>query len=77
MLHNRKKNTHPKYKKILIQLVNGDEFETKSTYKGEILKLEIDPSVHPAWTKKRSLAIQTNNKVKNFNKKYSKFGLFY
>lgn len=67
---------HPRYKVISVYFVSGKSFKTRSTYIDAVLKLEIDPTTHPAWTKKRLLANQTDNKVKSFNNKYSKFGSF-
>ena len=47
-----KKNIHPNYHKIKVEMTDGSQFETKSTWgsEGEILKLEIDPISHSAWT---------------------------
>ena len=40
-----KKNIHPEYHSIKVEMTDGTQFETKSTWgkKGEILKLEIEP----------------------------------
>ena len=37
-----KKNIHPKYHKIKVEMTDGTQFETKSTWgtEGDILKLE-------------------------------------
>ena len=47
-----KKNIHPNYHTIKVELTDGTQFETKSTWgkEGEVLKLEIDPISHSAWT---------------------------
>ena len=47
-----KKNIHPDYHTIKVEMTDGSQFETKSTWgaKGDILKLEIDPKSHSAWT---------------------------
>ena len=47
-----KKEIHPDYHTIKVQLTDGSSFETKSTYgkEGDTLKLDIDPISHPAWT---------------------------
>ncbi len=47
-----KKNIHPKYHNIKVEMTDGTQFETKSTWgsENEILKLEIDPISHAAWT---------------------------
>ena len=40
-----KKNIHPNYHKIKVEMTDGTQFETRSTWgsEGEILKLEINP----------------------------------
>ena len=47
-----KKNIHPKYHQIKVEMTDGTVFETKSTWgkDGDVLKLEIDPKSHSAWT---------------------------
>ena len=47
-----KKKIHPNYHTIKVEMTDGSQFETKSTWgkEGEILKLEIDPKSHSAWT---------------------------
>ena len=42
-----KKNIHPNYHKIKVEMTDGTQFETRSTWgkEGEILKLEIDPNL--------------------------------
>ena len=47
-----KKKIHPNYHTIKVVMTDGTEFETKSTWgsEGDILKLEIDPKSHSAWT---------------------------
>ena len=47
-----KKNIHPNYHTIKVEMTDGSQFETKSTWgaEGDLLKLEIDPKSHSAWT---------------------------
>ena len=47
-----KKNIHPNYHSIKVEMTDGTQFETKSTWgaQGDLLKLEIDPKSHAAWT---------------------------
>ncbi|MCU0854961.1 MAG: 50S ribosomal protein L31, partial [Rhodobacteraceae bacterium] len=47
-----KQNIHPEYHFIDVKLTDGTVFRTRSTWgkEGEQLALDIDPSVHPAWT---------------------------
>ena len=43
-----KKEIHPDYHTIKVQLTDGTVFETRSTYgkEGDVLKLDIDPTSH-------------------------------
>ena len=43
-----KKDIHPNYHTIKVEMTDGTQFETKSTWgkEGEVLKLEIDPKSH-------------------------------
>ena len=47
-----KEKIHPNYHKIKVQMTDGSQFETMSTWgkEGETLKLDIDSKSHPAWT---------------------------
>ena len=47
-----KADIHPDYHKIKVVMTNGMEFETRSTYgkAGEVMKLDVDPNTHPAWS---------------------------
>ena len=67
-----KKDLHPKLNKIKVQMTDGSEFETLSTWgsDGEVMKLEIDPKSHPAWTGKSQKA-QDKGRVSKFNKRFA------
>ena len=67
-----KKNIHPKYHKITVKMTDGSEFETMSTWgkENDILKLDIDPISHSAWTG-GAQKIVDKGRVSKFNKKYS------
>ncbi|MFB0922879.1 MAG: 50S ribosomal protein L31, partial [Alphaproteobacteria bacterium] len=47
-----KKDIHPEYHEITIQMTDGTEYKTRSTYgePGDTLRLDIDPKTHPAYT---------------------------
>lgn len=47
-----KKDIHPDYHMIKVAMTDGVEFETRSTWGkvGALMRLDIDPSCHPAWT---------------------------
>ncbi len=70
-----KKDIHPEYHTITVQLTDGSTFQTKSTWgsEGDTLKLEIDPRTHPAWTGGGQHLIDTGGRLSRFNKKYEGF----
>ena len=67
-----KKKIHPNYHKITVQLTDGTKFDTRSTYgkEGDVLKLDIDPSSHPAWTGGATKILDTEGQVARLNKKF-------
>jgi large subunit ribosomal protein L31 len=71
-----KKDIHPDYHTIEIKLTDGTTYMTRSTYgaEGDTLALEIDPSVHPAWTGGSSRLLDTGGRVSKFKKKYEGLG---
>jgi len=71
-----KKDIHPDYHSIEIKLTDGTTYMSRSTYgsEGATLALEIDPSVHPAWTGGSSRLLDTGGRVSRFKKKYEGLG---
>ena len=47
-----KKDIHPNYHAIKVEMTDGSQFETKSTWCADrdLLNIEIDPKSHSAWT---------------------------
>lgn len=70
-----KKDIHPDYHTITVQLTDGTTFETRSTYgaEGDTLKLDIDPNTHPAWTGGSQRLVDTGGQVARFNKRFGEF----
>ncbi|MEM6615788.1 MAG: 50S ribosomal protein L31 [Pseudomonadota bacterium] len=70
-----KKDIHPDYHMIKVVMTDGTEYETRSTYgaEGETLKLDIDPTTHPAWTGGNQTLLDRGGRVSRFNKKYEGF----
>ncbi len=70
-----KKDIHPAYHTINIEMTDGTTFQTKSTWgaEGDTLKLEIDPKSHPAWTGGGHHLIDTGGRLSRFNKKFEGF----
>ena len=67
-----KTDAHPDYHMIKVQMTDGTVFETRSTYgkEGDTLQLDIDPSVHPAWTGGTGRGLDTGGQVARFNKRF-------
>ena len=70
-----KKDTHPDYHKITVEMTDGTTFETRSTWgkEGDTLKLDIDPSSHPAWIGGGVKILDRDGRVGKFNKKFEGF----
>lgn len=66
-----KKGIHPDYHPITVIMTDGTEFQTRSTWgkEGDVLRLDIDPSSHPAWTGVHRL-IDTGGQLSKFKNKY-------
>lgn len=71
-----KADTHPEYHEITVQMTDGTEFKTRSTYgkPGDRLRLDIDPKTHPAWTGVHRL-IDSGGQLAKFNKRFQGLGL--
>jgi len=71
-----KKEGHPDYHDITVELTDGSTYKTRSTWgaAGDVLKLEIDPKSHPAWTGVQRL-VDSGGQVAKFNKRFEGFGL--
>ncbi len=71
-----KANVHPDYHEITVVMTDGTEFKTRSTYgkEGDTLKLDVDPSMHPAWTGGTARVVE-RGQLSRFNKRFAGFGI--
>jgi len=71
-----KKDIHPEYHEITVQMTDGSTFTTRSTWgkEGDVMKLDIDPKSHPAWTGVHRL-LDSGGQLAKFNKRFSNFGI--
>ena len=71
-----KADTHPDYHEITVQQTDGTTYTTRSTWgkEGDTLSLDIDPSVHPAWTGGGARLMDTGGRVSKFKNKYAGLG---
>jgi len=65
-----KTGIHPQYETIRVKCACGNNFETRSTHKGDIV-LEICSACHPFFTGKQKL-VDTAGRVDRFNRRYGK-----
>ncbi|WP_339951329.1 50S ribosomal protein L31 [uncultured Albimonas sp.] len=68
-----KNDIHPEYHAIEVKLVDGTIVQMRSTWgsEGDTLTLDVDPSVHPAWTGGSSRLMDTGGRVTRFKKKFA------
>lgn len=71
-----KKDIHPGYHAITVEMTDGTTYETRSTWgsEGDTMKLDIDPKTHPAWTGVHRL-MDSGGQLAKFNKRFAGFGL--
>lgn len=71
-----KQDIHPDYHEISVIMTDGTEFKTRSTLgkAGDVLRLDIDPKSHPAWTGVHRM-IDSGGQVAKFNKRFAGIGL--
>ena len=62
-----KPDIHPDYHMIKVVMTDGTEYETRSTWgsEGDVMRLDIDPKTHPAWTGQRRI-IDSGGRVAQF-----------
>src|SRR2546425_1715910 len=68
-----KEAIHPAYHQVRVHCACGNEWETRSTNAGEVIRLEICSQCHPFFTGKQKL-IDTAGRVERFQRKYAKKG---
>jgi large subunit ribosomal protein L31 len=65
-----KEGIHPDYHAVTVHCACGSTFQTRSTFKGELIRVEICSNCHPFFTGKQKL-IDTAGRVERFQKKYA------
>ncbi len=71
-----KQSIHPEFHVINVKMTNGDVVQMRSTWgqEGDTMTLDIDPSVHPAWTGGGQRLMDAGGRVSKFKKKFEGFG---
>jgi large subunit ribosomal protein L31 len=65
-----KEGIHPDYHAVMVHCACGHTFETRSTFKGQMIRVEICSSCHPFFTGKQKL-IDSAGRVERFQRKYA------
>ncbi len=70
-----KDKIHPDYHMIKVVMTNGSEYWTRSTYgeDGATLRLDIDPTTHPAWTGGQQQLMDRGGRLSRFKNKFGSF----
>lgn len=66
-----KADIHPDYHEITVVMTDGTQFKTFSTLgkEGDVMKLDIDPLTHPAWTGGKGNVVE-KGQLNKFESKY-------
>jgi large subunit ribosomal protein L31 len=67
-----KADIHPQYHEIAVVCACGNTFKTRSTYKSDVLHIEICSNCHPFFTGKQKL-VDSAGRVERFRRKYAGF----
>ena len=72
-----KQDIHPDYHMINVQMTDGSLFQTRSTWgkEGDTMKLDIDPTAHPAWTGNTGRLLDAGGQVAKFNRRFGGLSL--
>ena len=67
-----KEKIHPDYHEVTVVCACGSTFKTRSTYKSDLMHMEICSKCHPFFTGKQKL-VDSAGRVERFNRKYAGF----
>ena len=65
-----KKDIHPNYHEVEVVCGCGNKFNTKSTVKGDTIKIEVCDKCHPFFSGKQKM-VDTQGRADKFKKKYN------
>lgn len=69
-----KADIHPSYHNVTVVMTDGTEYQTRSTYgkEGDIIRLDIDPLTHPAWSGGTGKVVE-KGQLDKFENRYGSF----
>ena len=65
-----KEGIHPDYHAVKVHCACGNTIDTRSTFKGQQIRVEICSNCHPFFTGKQK-SVDTAGRVERFTKKYA------
>jgi len=65
-----RQNIHPDYHEVEVVCGCGNKFMTKSTIKGDTIKVEVCDKCHPFFSGKQKM-VDTQGRADKFKKKYN------
>lgn len=70
-----KADIHPDYHSITVVMTDGTEYTTRSTWgaEGDTMRLDVDPTSHPAWTGGGQQLLDRGGRLSRFNNKFAGF----
>jgi len=70
-----KADIHPDYHTINVVMTDGTEYTTRSTWgaEGDTMRLDIDPTSHPAWTGGGQQLLDRGGRLSRFKNKFGGF----
>lgn len=69
------KDIHPDYHEVTVVMTNGEKFKTRSTYSGDKITLDVDPTTHPAWIGGTRFVDENVDKIAKFKERFGGVGL--
>ena len=68
-----KSGIHPEYHYVTVIMTDGTEYRTRTCAgkAGDVMRLDIDPKSHPAWTGGQQTLLDRGGRVSKFNQKFS------
>ena len=66
-----KQSTHPEYHEVKVVCTCGNQFETRSTIKSDVMSVDVYSECHPFYTGKQKI-LDTGGRVARFERRYGK-----
>ncbi len=66
-----KQSTHPEYHEVKVVCTCGNQFETRSTVKSDVMNVDVCAECHPFYTGKQKI-LDTGGRVARFERRYGK-----